>query len=346
VKFLCLEHLAGPGDSVDENFEIMNLELIKAILPQYESFRLSAPDGGIDIYSRDTTGAGENFAFQCKAYPTFRPNLVQAVEKSIHSALSSANLFPWTHYNLVIPFVPTRNQRWKLEEVFQSANLKSKFGLGHSERYFHIVDGDELEATLFRHPSVARRFFPNLVVVTPLEQGKIVLGYPNDPSLLQVNLKFHTVNQIVPVNVSQDTKAGSLLQMLIGQLGLPVKAAVICVTKSYYDIQWSLILAGKPERVIDLEKTLPEQNVTQGATIYLRYYFSCTIGSAAHGLDYSKKIEMNYRVVLLSFFEHTVHEGTTEDWYRFNAEDYWLKHYLKAAQSNLLKSTEDSTETL
>src|SRR5438270_11453553 len=107
MKFLSLERLFGPGKSTDEDFEIMSLELVKAEYLHHECFRLSAPDGGIDIYARAVVKDDLNFAFQCKAYPTFRSSLLQAVARSAQTAGSSNNDYPWDQYILIIPFVPT-----------------------------------------------------------------------------------------------------------------------------------------------------------------------------------------------------------------------------------------------
>lgn len=283
MKFLSLERLAGPGRSLDENFEIMSLELIKAEFRHHESFRLSAPDGGIDIYSRAKERDVPNIAFQCKAYPTFKSNLLQSVAKSARTALSSIKRYPWNRYMLIIPFVPTGIQRIKLEEALDGRHR----GISEADRrivrvftgpdlQFHIIDGDELEATLYRHPSIARRFFPTTVVITPSERGRITLGFPDDPSMLQIELRIYTWEQVMPVTVTATAKAGSLLQMLIGQLALPVKGSVARIGggKQWYDIKWELILEGDPKHALDLEKTLPEQNVFSGAVIALRYSFS------------------------------------------------------------------------
>jgi hypothetical protein len=334
MKFLSLERLVGPGKSVDENFEIMNLELIKAELPLHESFRLSPPDGGIDIYSRATTDKGINLAFQCKAYPTFKSNLVQATAKSARAALSSVNVYPWNKYNLIIPFVPTRDQRVKLEEVLRECYTLPKL---YSP---HIVDGDELEATLFRHTSVARRFFPNLIVVTLSEQGRIVLGYPDDPAMLQLDLRVHTWNQMIPVRFSPNAKAGSLLQMLIGQLTLPIKGSIEAVGYNSYDIKWELILEGEPECVLDLEKTLPEQGVISGKTIFLRYSYSAKgFGAFSSGLDRSSHPEKYYFYTILeSFFDQKIHEKP-EGVREFEDEfSYWLDVELKSRESVLQES--------
>ncbi|HEX8179471.1 MAG TPA: hypothetical protein VF525_08005 [Pyrinomonadaceae bacterium] len=336
MKFLSLERLEGPGKSVDENFEIMSLELIKADLPSHESFRLSAPDGGIDIYSRATTEDGVNLAFQCKAYPTFRSSLVQAVARSARAALSSSGAYPWNRYHLIIPFVPTSIQRAKLEEVLRECHTLPEIYLPH------IVDGDELEATLFRHPAVARRFFPSLIVVTPCEQARILLGYPDDPTMLQLELRIHTWKQTLPVTVSPIAKAGSLLQMLIGQLTLPIKGSVTCVGIEHYDVNWELILEGEPERVLDPERALPEQGIASGATIFLRYSYSVTGGGAfLSGLNRAYQPEQYlFYTILDSHFERKIHmkpEGVREFEDKFS---YWLDFELKSRESVLQKDLE------
>lgn len=336
MKFLSLERLVGPGKSLDENFEIMCLELIKALLPLHESFRLSPPDGGIDIYSRATTENGLNLAFQCKAYPTFKTNLVQAITKSVRAALSSAKTYPWNRYHLIIPFVPTAHQRVKLEEVLRESHTLPKTYLPN------IVDGDELEATLFRYPSVARRFFPNVIVVTPSEQARIVLGYPDDPAMLQLDLRVFTWKQIIPVRVSPNAKAGSLLQMLIGQLSLPIKGSIECAGSHDYDVNWELILEGEPECVLDLEKTLPEQGAVSGKTIFLRYNYSAIgFGAFASGIDRGAHPEKYYFYTILeSLFGSKKYEkpvGAREFEDDFS---YWLDVELKSRESILQKGQE------
>ncbi len=286
MKFLNLDHLDGPGRSIGENFELLNLELIKADLPNSEVFRIAAPDGGIDIYCRSLKG-GWNQAIQCKAYPRFRTDLVTAVAESARAAVRSAQDYPWDRYVLIIPFVPTIGQRSKLKAVLPQ---------GKSEYY--IIDGDELEATLFRHPGVARRFFPNLIIVTPTEDGRLSLGYPDDTARLQIKLRIRSWKQTIPVTISPDAKAGSLLQVLIGQLSLPVKASVLAVGTSWHDIIWELIHENEG-CVLDLDQTLRDQGVLTGATVGLRYKISI-IDSAQFMRD---EPETPY-VSLESFFGH------------------------------------------
>jgi hypothetical protein len=332
MKFLSLERLVGPGKSVDENFEIMNLELLKVDLPQHESFRLAAPDGGIDIFCRAIADNCVNLAIQCKAYPTFRFNLVRAVAESSHAAVSSIEMYPWKRYVLSIPFVPTALQRTRLQEALKECTLVD-------HRYKpHICDGDELEATLFRYPSVARRFFPDLTIVTPSEQGRIILGYPDDPSMLQLTLKIYTWRQTFPVSVSPTAKAGSLLQMLIGQLTLPVKGSVPFFMQGY-DIKWELILETETEPILDLEKTLPEQGVTRGATISLKYNFSLTgWGAFADGGAHIRNHpeEHHLKMYLESFFDNKIYDKPIGIRELPNFED-WVADNLRASESILPK---------
>jgi len=316
MKFLSLERLVGPGRSQDENFEIMNLELIKADLPQHESFRLSAPDGGIDIYSKSPTGDWSP-AFQCKAYPRFRPDLVSAVSKSASSAKRSAQSYPWSEYILIIPFVPTSAQRTKLFDALRDCGGE-----------FSIYDGDELEAKLFRHPAVARRFFPELLIATSSEHSRIVLGLSGDPSMIELKLLIHTWGQTVPVEVSPDAKCGSLLNLLVGQLGLPVKGSIACVTVVWYKVRWHLILETATQDVLlDPDKTLRDEGVPSGATIALKYNISFAGGMKAYG-----GVREEY-VSLSSYSGQRQYAMPKRVWKRENALRHWIDHELKGQEA-------------
>ena len=105
------------------------------------------PDGGIDIFARSRDGTGDA-AFQCKAYPRFRSDLLRSAATSAAAAARSRPDYAWDQYVLVVPFIPSSGQRIKIEAA-----------LRHCGGAFQITDADELEATLFRYPDIARKIF-------------------------------------------------------------------------------------------------------------------------------------------------------------------------------------------
>ena len=317
MKFLSLDRLAGPGNSLAENFEILCLELVKADKPNHRTFRLSAPDSGIDIYSRDTRGE-IHFAFQCKAYSRYRSNLLSSISNSVNAANCSFEEYPWSYYILTIPFVPSISQRTKIEKVLRSCQQK-----------FLICDGDELESHLFRYPFVARRFFPDLLLVTPTEQGSITLGFTDLSPTLEIKLHVHTWGQVIPVRASPDAKCGSLLQLLKGQLSLPLKGYISCVAQVEYDVVWRLALEEKRQRELDENKSLSEEGLTNGSVIALKYNIVMTHRGQAFG-----GFRESY-VYLTSFFDSTKHNLPKDIAEYDSIMNYWLDYELRQREYRL-----------
>src|SRR2546426_100591 len=114
MKILSLERLSGPGRSVDENFELLILALMNAPMESKACYRISAPDRGIDILNPE-----DGVAMQCKAYSSFRGDLLNAVKSSVQRANAAQDQLRWESYGLAIPFVPTAKQREALENVLK-----------------------------------------------------------------------------------------------------------------------------------------------------------------------------------------------------------------------------------
>jgi Tfp pilus assembly protein PilF len=276
MKSFTLHHLVGPGKSLDENFELLHLHLAKADLPDSDVFRISPPDGGIDIYCRSNKGRS-NLAIQVKAYPAFRPDLLTAIERSVRQAVLSSKDYPWDQFILSIPFVPTAAQRKQIEAVFKNSNpnrdetitILADDWLGK----FHICDGDELEAELFRHQDIANRFFPQILIASPYEPSGFILGFAGGTELLDLHLTIDTWGQRIPLRVSPDAHIGSLINLLIGQLKLPYEGTINSIRSVKYEITWQLWLRVPDQRVLDSNKTFREEKVAAHSSLGFKMHF-------------------------------------------------------------------------
>lgn len=208
MKFLSLERMVGPGRSQAENFEILCLELVKdpGKSPS-RAHRNLPPDGGIDIYNPDASGS--RIAYQCKAYGKFTGALLAAVEQSARKARETAASTPFDYYVLLIPFVPTLQQRKKLEQALSLAGSRTV-----------VCDGDELETRLFNSPHTIGRFFPGVTVVFAPGSQELTLSTGHSGT---VRLYLESVNteQRVPVSVSTDATVAGLTHFLVTALRLP-----------------------------------------------------------------------------------------------------------------------------
>ena len=211
MQFFNLDFLQGPGDSLAENFELLNLELARIDLAPSEVFRLSPPDGGIDIFSIGRPDRA-NVAFQCKAYRKYRSDLLPAIRESVASANRATSDYKWDIYYLVIPFVPTKDQRAKIA-------LELKECRGES----HICDADEIESGLFRHQQVANRFFPRIIIASSCDGAGFVLGLPGSVNTRSIDLTLHLREwgQSIPITVSEDATVRGLLNLIIAKFSLP-----------------------------------------------------------------------------------------------------------------------------
>ncbi|MGA2916615.1 MAG: hypothetical protein ABSE89_11375 [Sedimentisphaerales bacterium] len=209
MELLSLDRLVGPGASFSENFEILCLELIKAAGGDYkECYRLSPPDRGVDIVIAMANGI--TIAYQCKAYPRFTSGLLSELAGSIEKAIASQSEIRWDDYWLIIPFVPTAQQRQKLIKVLKQYR-------GH----VGILDGDELEARLFNFPDIAARFFPSLKIVWPPQKNILVFQTKRSTEIVSTCLRSVRTGQLIPIEVSPDITCGGLVQFLKYALRLP-----------------------------------------------------------------------------------------------------------------------------
>jgi hypothetical protein len=203
---------------------------------------------------------------------------------------------------LVIPFLPTARQRIKLERALQSCDGP-----------FHIADSDELGASLFKHGDIVSRFFPGVSVIRPSRDGAIGLGYPDSSGMLHLNLHIHSWNESLPLIVSPSVKIGSILQLLLGQLSLPIYGTIMCVAVHYYEIRWVLLLERrsplfpllKRQRRLKPDRSLSEERVSDGATVSLRYEISHKSSARFMGASGSY-------VNLRSYFETTSYDVPDE----------------------------------
>jgi len=307
MRFFKFEQLVGPGKSLAENFEILNLELVKADIPDSEVFRLSAPDGGIDIYSRPPNVKGKaKLALQIKAYSIFRPDLLRAIEQSCVAAKKASNEYPIDVYIVVIAFVPTASQRTGIEAVIKQHH-----------KNFKLCDADEIEACLFRHPGIAKRFFPNVVIASPFEKSGIVLGFQNLPEMLELQLVMKTWGQTIPIKVSLDAQIASLVNLLIGQLDLPVKGGIHSIKTVEYAIDWTLVCLIESDsiREVDQAKTFRDEGLLANAKVSLRARVRPTseIDFIAYD-NFAGAPEMRKRrLILESFFNSNESDVTGDD---------------------------------
>lgn len=316
MRILSLERLSGPGRSMAENFELLVLELFKAEYPGGQTFRLAAPDRGIDIYS--VLADGTRGALQCKAYATFRADLLTGIKASLDAALNAKTTYPWDEYILVLPFVPTADQRRRITETSTASGVAVT-----------ITDGDELETLLFRHPSVASRFFAGLIIDDRPGVAAIVLGVDQPGQMLELVLRIHSWGQQIHVRASPDAPVASLLSALLGRLSLPRKASVSYVSAAWFDIEWQLVVEEDADRLLNPEKTLAEEGAVSGTVLALRYELRMT-GSAKFWENRRRYVHLEQT------WKTTMHElpdnvDTYDGWVRF-----WVDQSLSEGLSAFL----------
>jgi hypothetical protein len=256
VKFLSLERIVGPGNSTDENFEILCLHLAKIAVDDPSAVhRNLPPDGGIDIYYEGSTSV----AYQCKAYSQFRGDLVRAVENSAIKARNASVTAPFDVYALMIPFVPTRNQRQKLEEALMKSGSKT-----------HIVDGDELEQRLFGAPQIATQFFPSVTIIMPpnCETLELITGHGK---IINLHVQSVQTGQKIPLKVSSGASIQGVVNFLVALLRLP--NTFVFNASSFYesgDLEWRLTVKrfGIKKRLSSV-KTLEEVGVRNKDIVHL-----------------------------------------------------------------------------
>src|SRR5438046_867979 len=110
MRLLNLDLLQGPGESLDENFELLCLELAKRRFPNHECYQVKSPDGGIDIYARCKTDPKRSIAIQCKAYKKFTSSLAREAAESYAKAAQTKESFHWESYIFCLPLVMTLEQ--------------------------------------------------------------------------------------------------------------------------------------------------------------------------------------------------------------------------------------------
>jgi len=263
MRILSLDRLVGPGQSIGENFEILCLELVKATAgPLSQYFRNSSPDRGVDIYYENDNGVV--YAYQCKAYSTFRANLISSLKKSIKAANHSFEKKPWDYYVLIIPFVPTAGQRDRLEEVLKTCKGKS-----------HIIDGDEIETRLFYSLEIASRFFPTVTVAIPPDNEEIILKTGDNCRIIRTYLQSIRTGQRIAILASADATCNGLVNLLNSILKLPdmviVSALGLPVSKEEIHWQLSVVRDGK-EVKLSPEMSLEQAGVREGNTLRLSYH--------------------------------------------------------------------------
>lgn len=258
-----LDRLVGPGRSRSEDFELLCLELVRARGEiSSDAYRIASPDGGIDIYDPE-----RRLAYQCKAYPVFRNDLVRAVRVSACAAKRSNADFPFRAYVLMIPFVPTKEQRVKLTDA-----------LAKSEGQVRIIDADNIETRLYDSPKVAARFFPSILVLIPPQCPEIVLKTGDSPTI-HIRLASIKTGQQIPIRVSADALVIGLRHFIIALLRLPDTYSITAASSvSSGEIQWALsVVRGGSSVLLPDNVTLADAGVRDGEILHLFFENRATI---------------------------------------------------------------------
>jgi hypothetical protein len=281
MRFLSLERLEGPGKSIDENFELLCLDLSKIGSDNLPSdiHRILPPDGGIDVYF---AGSTDKIAYQCKAYPHFRSDLVRAVKKSAHMACVASSKTPFDVYVLVIPFVPTREQRRKLEEALKESGAKPL-----------IVDGDELERRLFDAPQIATRFFPSVTIIMPPSCDALQLS-TGQGELINLHIESIRTGQTIPLKVSSGAQVHGVVNFLVAVLRLPNTFTINAASfVSSGDLHWKLAVVRDGKRtVLSSDETLEEAGVGKNAVLHLVFEQEELVGGG-----FAKRIGLHWEKI-------------------------------------------------
>ena len=257
MKLLSLDRLSGPGNSVDENFELLCLDLTEIALDDQSTVhRNRSPDGGIDLY---LVSPKCTLAYQCKAYSQYRPDLVRSVEKSALMASKASVKTPFDAYILMIPFVPTRDQRLKLEQALKKSGAKTD-----------IVDGDQLERRLFDKPEIAARFLPSVTVVIPpnCEALELVTG---KGKLLELHVESIRTGQRIRLRVSSGALVAGVVNFLVAVLRLPNRFSVDAASFFHSgELHWRLAVTRETKTIeLSSDETLEEAGVRDNEAIHL-----------------------------------------------------------------------------
>lgn len=262
MRVLALDRLFGPGNSIDENFELLVLSLMKALMAPSDAvhcYRAKPPDDGIDVF--DPKG---RVALQCKAYSHFRPDLIRAVAASAERADSAYSRYKWESYGLAIPFVPTAKQREGLKSALEKCR----------GQHF-IYDGDQIEALLYDFPKITERFFPTVSFVVPSPTQPLTLDTGSGRPLLSLRLISSKTGQAFKLSISPDAKVGGVVNFLVMTLKLPdavtVKRAGVTIAAA--DITWTLSKASRTDLPLDSEASLEQCGIFSGDDLGLRYEF-------------------------------------------------------------------------
>ncbi len=259
MRVLSLERLVGPNDSTAENFELLILSLLKerSRTAPDEWHRIKSPDHGIDLFNPRS-----RLAIQCKAYSRFRADLVRSVARSAQQAVRAQKEYNWTSYGLAIPFVPTGDQRLKLNKALSQAG----------EEHF-IYDGDHIEAILYTQPEIVNRFFPTVTLVLAIPGGPIRLDTGSGKPLRKLFLKSFKTGQSFEFLVSSDATCGGLVNLVLSALRLPESVAVNPhgLPSLVAHLKWNLTTGGNPEDSLDPQKTLLDSGIVDGTILFLRW---------------------------------------------------------------------------
>jgi len=283
-----LHWLRGPASSVNENFEVLCLELLREEFPGCGHFRLSSPDCGIDILGTEpfqqktatVSGSPKSLkvAYQCKAYARFSFDLHRAIGASMASAISvraHSTTLTWDRFAVILPQLLTAMQRERLHTLWTRNQLPPD-----------IRDIDWIERLLYQHGDVRARFFPEFVVVLPNKGRPLEIGFPNgSEGHQQLVLYLSRFEQRLPLECSPDLTVQGLISILIDELHLPTQAQVHSITTSNFAIEWDLYLTSSRSNPLDRMRTIRDLELPRGAEVVLVHSLQITLNMSYFGSE-------------------------------------------------------------